>query len=109
MDLHTKLSKPLLISLLVLAVIIIFSIGTSIGASFNRHHTYINNMRCSDYHKFERGHRGQKYDGRKFRMMVPQGFNAKKEGRTQDVQSQFPDNTTQPLSQVKSFNSKATN
>lgn len=70
MELDLKKSKTLKISLVILAVIILLSIGAAIGSHSGRNRDYRNNgYGCGNFDRFERGDR---QDTRQFRMMVPQ-------------------------------------
>lgn len=73
MELDLKKSKTLKISLVILAVIILLSIGAAIGSHSGRNRDYGNDgYGCGNFSRFERGGR---QDARQFRMMPNQRVN----------------------------------
>lgn len=96
MDLHTNVSKPIIIISLTLAAIIILAIGVSIGSGFGHHRAYNNRMDCG-YNSRLDNYRGHKFNGKQFRMMPPQTYNDNQGGQVQDKKAQVLEHQTKPL------------
>ncbi len=64
MELNTKMSKPLVISLLVLVAVLLLAIGAAIGSHSSRNHSFgYNNRTCGGFDNFERGGRREMMQG----------------------------------------------
>jgi hypothetical protein len=89
MELNTKMSKPLVISLLVLVAVLLLAIGAAIGSHSSRYREFgYGDRACGGFDNFERGgRRGMMQGGREINVQGGRGMmyyqNTDEGGQTQ--------------------------